>query len=96
MAALESEQIAGAAIDVFQTEPLPSEHPLWKTKNVIISRIWAASATSMRSGAATIEHNMACFLRGDIDSMTNLSGASASRDTNGETQTGDRQESAGA
>src|SRR6266436_3545463 len=37
MAALESGEIAGAAIDVFQTEPLPPEHPLWKTQNVIIS-----------------------------------------------------------
>ena len=32
--ALESGQIAGAALDVFAQEPLPPDNPLWKTKNV--------------------------------------------------------------
>ncbi len=36
-AALEAGEIAGAALDVFETEPLPSEHPLWKMENVIIT-----------------------------------------------------------
>ncbi len=35
--ALETEQIAGAALDVTKTEPLPAEDPLWKTKNLLLT-----------------------------------------------------------
>ena len=35
--ALNSEKIAGAALDVTDPEPLPADHPLWKAKNVIIT-----------------------------------------------------------
>ncbi len=37
VAALESGGIAGAALDVYETEPLPAEHPLWKMENVILT-----------------------------------------------------------
>jgi len=36
-AALEAGEIAGAALDVFETEPLPAEHPLWRMPNVILT-----------------------------------------------------------
>jgi phosphoglycerate dehydrogenase-like enzyme len=35
--ALESGRICGAALDVFNTEPLPSEHPFWRMSNVLLS-----------------------------------------------------------
>jgi len=35
--ALESGEIGGAALDVFETEPLPESSPLYKQKNVILS-----------------------------------------------------------
>lgn len=35
--ALNGDDIAGAALDVFRTEPLPDDHPLWQCDNVIIS-----------------------------------------------------------
>jgi phosphoglycerate dehydrogenase-like enzyme len=73
MAALEREEIAGAALDVFQTEPLPPEHPLWKTRNVIISpHLGGFCDVYAERALPTIEHNMTCFLRGDIDGMINL------------------------
>lgn len=37
MAALQNKKIAGAALDVTDPEPLPPDHPLWKTPNVIIT-----------------------------------------------------------
>jgi phosphoglycerate dehydrogenase-like enzyme len=37
VAALNAGEIAGAALDVFEQEPLPSEHPLWTTPNVLIT-----------------------------------------------------------
>nr|WP_027928536.1 D-2-hydroxyacid dehydrogenase [Amycolatopsis benzoatilytica] len=37
VAALESGEIAGAALDVFETEPLPAESPLWTMSGVLLS-----------------------------------------------------------
>ena len=37
IAALHSGHLAGASLDVFPQEPLPPEHPLWKTPNVILT-----------------------------------------------------------
>lgn len=36
-AALRSGEIGGAALDVFEIEPLPKEHPLWTAPNVVIT-----------------------------------------------------------
>ena len=37
MDALNRDQLAGAALDVFVPEPLPEDHPLWETKNLIVT-----------------------------------------------------------
>lgn len=35
--ALESGKLVGAGLDVYEQEPLPSEHPLWEMENVIMT-----------------------------------------------------------
>ena len=42
-AALESGEIAGAGLDVFQTEPLPADHALWRTPGMLITPHVAAT-----------------------------------------------------
>ncbi|HMF13679.1 MAG TPA: D-2-hydroxyacid dehydrogenase [Gemmataceae bacterium] len=34
---LRAGEIAGAALDVYETEPLPSDHPLWRLENVMLT-----------------------------------------------------------
>jgi phosphoglycerate dehydrogenase-like enzyme len=41
--ALTDGAIKGAAIDVFENEPLPSDHPLWDVPNTIITPHMAAA-----------------------------------------------------
>ncbi len=41
--ALRENQIAGAALDVFEEEPLPKEHPLWTAPNFLMTPHVAAS-----------------------------------------------------
>ena len=43
-AALQAGEIAGAGLDVFEIEPLPAEHPLWRMPNVIITPHTAAAS----------------------------------------------------
>ncbi len=46
--ALEDDQIAGAALDVFEDEPLREDHPLWDMPQVIISPHMAGDFTGWR------------------------------------------------
>ena len=41
--ALTSKQIAGAYMDVFETEPLPPDSPLWALDNLVITPHWSDS-----------------------------------------------------
>ncbi len=49
LAALRSGQLTGAGLDVTEPEPLPPEHPLWSTDNVIITPHVAASSDAQRA-----------------------------------------------
>ena len=42
--ALKAREIAGAGLDVYEIEPLPAEHPLWKMENVILTPHTAAAS----------------------------------------------------
>jgi D-2-hydroxyacid dehydrogenase (NADP+) len=71
--ALDSGQIAGAALDVFAQEPLPPDNPLWTTKNLtIFPHLGGYSLGYEDRAMPTIAHNMACFLAGDFQKMINV------------------------
>lgn len=44
-AALEAGEIAGAGLDVFEVEPLPPDHALWRMENVILTPHVASNST---------------------------------------------------
>jgi phosphoglycerate dehydrogenase-like enzyme len=58
IAALEQGRLAGASLDVLPEEPLPPEHPLWRTPNVWITPHISASSprTSERAIAIFLEN----------------------------------------
>jgi phosphoglycerate dehydrogenase-like enzyme len=63
LAAIRAGHLAGAALDVFETEPLPPESGLWDEPAVIIS---PHAAGGRPIGAADrISENLAALLRGD-------------------------------
>ena len=65
VAALEAKEIAGAALDVCEVEPLPSDHPLWRMPNVIITPHVAAASTHVaQRHLETLLENIRRFLHG--------------------------------
>lgn len=66
VAALGAKEIAGAALDVCEVEPLPVEHPLWKMPNVIITpHVAAASPRIAGRHLETFLENIRRFLKGE-------------------------------
>ena len=71
--ALRAKTFAGAALDVFSQEPLPPDHPLWDFKNVIITTHQGGFCdTYVDLAMPILEHNMRCFLKGDLKGMMNV------------------------
>jgi phosphoglycerate dehydrogenase-like enzyme len=66
VAALQAGEIAGAALDVFETEPLPAEHPLWQMENVIITPHVAGFAPCIAARhLGVLLENIGRFVRGE-------------------------------
>lgn len=64
--ALKAGEIAGAALDVFEVEPLPKDHPLWRMGNVIITPHVAGYAPRIAERhLAVLLDNVGRFARGE-------------------------------
>jgi phosphoglycerate dehydrogenase-like enzyme len=73
IAALEQKRIAGAGLDVFQTEPLPADSPLWRMPNVIVTPHEGGQCDVYNELVFDIfQKNMRCFLDGRVSEMINL------------------------
>ena len=65
-AALQAGEIAGAALDVLETEPLPSDHPLWQMDNVILTpHVAGYSPRLAERHLAVVVDNIGRFARGE-------------------------------
>lgn len=65
VAALEAGEIAGAALDVFETEPLPQSSPLWKMSNVIVSPHMSGDFIDHQAAIAQLFlRNLDCYQSG--------------------------------
>lgn len=63
--ALENRLIAGVALDVFEVEPLPPDHRLWRMDNAILTpHIAAASPRIAERHLNTLLENIRCFVTG--------------------------------
>jgi phosphoglycerate dehydrogenase-like enzyme len=65
VAALRAGEIAGAGLDVFEVEPLPADHPLWKFENVILTPHVAGQSPRVAGRhLALLVENVGRFVRG--------------------------------
>lgn len=66
VAALDAGELAGAALDVFETEPLPPEHSLWRRENVILTpHVAGVSPRIAERHLAVLLDNVRRFARGE-------------------------------
>lgn len=66
VAALEDDELAGAALDVFETEPLPESSPLWEMNDVIVSpHCGAFTREYVDHVAAIVRENVGRLRTGD-------------------------------
>src|SRR5438477_6945299 len=74
IAALQSGHVAGAALDVFETEPLPPDSPLRSAPNIIITpHLGASTAEAQESVGIEIAQSVrAALLEGTIRNAVNM------------------------
>jgi D-2-hydroxyacid dehydrogenase (NADP+) len=73
LGALERGRLAGAALDVFDQEPLPPGHPFWDRDDVIITPRQGGYCDVYEKWTLPIlDRNLRCFMAGDFSSMVNV------------------------
>lgn len=71
--ALRTGHIAFAGLDVFATEPLPEDSPLWDMPNVLVSPHSASTVERENERITDIFcHNLECYLEGRVADMRNV------------------------
>ena len=78
MAALESGHVRGAALDVYQSEPLAADHPIRKAPNVVLTpHIGASTAEAQRSVAVDVCRAVRdALLQGELSRSINVASVS--------------------
>jgi glyoxylate/hydroxypyruvate reductase len=64
IALLDNGHLAGAALDVFRTEPLPAEHPFWRHPKIAVTPHMSAR-TLRDESIAQISGKIRAFERGE-------------------------------
>ena len=68
--ALTGGKIAGAALDVFEQEPLPADHPLTRLDNLICSpHIAGQTEESLVRTSIASSENVLCVFRGEVPNV---------------------------
>jgi len=63
--ALQKGIIAGAGLDVFHTEPLPANNPLWKMENVMITpHNGGISPNTFKRAVGVFVESLTCYRQG--------------------------------
>ncbi|MEX2558970.1 MAG: D-2-hydroxyacid dehydrogenase, partial [Pirellulales bacterium] len=66
VAALQAGELAGAGLDVFEIEPLPPDHPLWRMPNVVITpHVAGQSPRIAERHLGVLVDNIGRFVRGE-------------------------------
>jgi phosphoglycerate dehydrogenase-like enzyme len=70
IAALQQKKIRAMMSDVYETEPLPADSPLWALDNVIISpHVCGMTPHYMDRAMEIIDHNLKAYVRGQGEIM---------------------------
>jgi phosphoglycerate dehydrogenase-like enzyme len=70
--ALQEGKMAGAGLDVFATEPLPDDSPLWEMENVVITpHVGGMSDIYADQVLPVLEANLRWYLHGERDRLMN-------------------------
>jgi phosphoglycerate dehydrogenase-like enzyme len=71
--ALKNKRIAGAGLDVFEVEPLPTDSPLWDAPGLeITAHVGGMSEIYNQQMVPVVERNLRCYAEGRFDDMVNV------------------------
>ena len=71
--ALDSGRLAGAALDVFATEPLAGDHPFWRMENVIVTpHVGGFNEDYPKAALPVLSENLKRFMAGERRDLINL------------------------